>query len=38
MARGRPTRASVYARLSAAIEELHVRLGGLPWPKESGFV
>jgi Fic family protein len=38
MARGRPTRASVYARLSAAIEELHTRLGGLPSPEESAFV
>ena len=35
MARGRPSRATVYARLDAAIEELRNRLGGLPSPKES---
>jgi Fic family protein len=35
MARGRPSRATVYARLDAAIEELGTRLGGLPSPKES---
>lgn len=35
MARGRPSRATVYARLDSAIEELHTRLGGLPSPKES---
>ncbi len=38
MGRGRPTRASVYARLQTAIDELHNRLGGLPSPEESGFV
>ncbi|KAA1429618.1 Fic family protein [Mycolicibacter arupensis] len=38
MARGRPTRATVYARLDAAIQELEERLGGLPSPKESEFV
>lgn len=35
MARGRPSRATVYARLDAAIGELRSRLGGLPTPKES---
>lgn len=35
MARGRPSRATTYARLEAAIEELATRLGGLPSPKES---
>lgn len=35
MARGRPSRATVYARLDAAIQELQSRLGGLPSPKES---
>lgn len=35
MARGRPSRATVYARLDAAIDELRNRLGGLPSPKES---
>lgn len=35
MARGRPSRATVYARLDAAIVELRTRLGGLPSPKES---
>ena len=38
MPRGRPTRASVYARLDAALEELHHRLGGLPSPDEAGYV
>lgn len=35
MARGRPARATVYARLNTAIRELHERLGGLPSPKEA---
>lgn len=35
MARGRPSRRTVYARLDAAIVELRTRLGGLPSPKES---
>lgn len=38
MARGRPTRASVYARLDAALTELKDRLGGLPSPDEAAFV
>lgn len=38
MSRGRPSRATVYARLDAAITELNSRLGGLPSPKESEFV
>lgn len=38
MARGRPSRATVYARLEAAITELNERLGGLPSPKESEYV
>lgn len=38
MARGRPSRTTVYARLDAAIAELAERLGGLPSPKESKFV
>lgn len=38
MARGRPSRATVYARLDAAIAELNGRLGGLPSPKESEYV
>lgn len=36
--RGRPTRATVYARLESAIVELHDRLGGLPSPKESEYI
>ncbi len=36
--RGRPTRATVYARLESALVELNERLGGLPSPKESEFV
>jgi Fic family protein len=35
MTRGRPSRATVYQRLDAAIDELSNRLGGLPSPKES---
>ena len=35
MARGRPARATVYARLDVAIAELRERFGGLPTPKES---
>ncbi len=35
VARGRPSRATVYARLDAALDELHRRFGGLPSPKES---
>lgn len=35
MARGRPSRKTVYARLEQAIVELRQRLGGLPLPKEA---
>lgn len=35
MARGRPSRATVYARLTEAIEDLNQRLGGLPSPTEA---
>lgn len=35
MPRGRPSRATVYARLEASLAELRDRLGGLPSPKES---
>lgn len=35
MAKGRPSRQTVYHRLDLAITELHDRLGGLPSPKES---
>lgn len=38
MARGRPSRATVYGRLDSAIAELNTRLGGLPSPKESEYV
>ena len=38
MARGRPSRATIYARLNSAIAELNDRLGGLPSPKESEYV
>lgn len=38
MARGRPSRATVYARLDGAMAELRQRLGGLPSPKESEFI
>lgn len=35
MARGRPSRATVYARLDEAITDLKDRLGGLPSPTEA---
>jgi len=35
MARGRPSRATVYDRLERALVELRERLGGLPSPRES---
>lgn len=38
MPRGRPSRATVYARLDAQLDELNTRLGGLPTPKESEYV
>ncbi|WP_407318889.1 Fic family protein [Isoptericola halotolerans] len=38
MPRGRPTRASVYARLESSLDELRTRLGGLPTPEEAEFV
>lgn len=38
MARGRPSRATVYARLDSAVTELRERLGGLPSPKEAKYV
>ena len=38
MARGRPSRATVYSRLDAAMTELRERLGGLPSPTESEFI
>lgn len=38
MARGRPSRATVYARLDTAVAELRDRLGGLPSPKEAEYV
>ena len=38
MSRGRPSRATVYARLDALLGELRTRLGGLPAPEESAYV
>lgn len=38
MARGRPSRATVYSRLDSAVAELRERLGGLPSPKEAEYV
>jgi len=38
MARGRPSRATIYARLDSAIAEPNNRLGGLPSPKESEYI
>ncbi len=38
MARGRPSRATVYARLDAAITEFEQRLGGLPSPAQAELI
>lgn len=38
MARGRPSRATIYARLETQLDELRTRLGGLPSPEESAYV
>lgn len=38
MPRGRPSRATIYARLDAQMEELRTRMGGLPSPEESTYV
>ena len=35
MARGRPTRQSIYNLLEEAIDDLRTRLGGLPAPAEA---
>lgn len=35
MARGRPARTTVYARLDGAVTDLQERLGGLPTPREA---
>lgn len=35
---GRPSRESIYKRLDVQIEELHVRLGGLPTPLEASGI
>jgi cell filamentation protein, protein adenylyltransferase len=38
MARGRPTRTSVYRRLEMQIGELWTRMGGLPDPREAAHI
>ncbi len=38
MARGRPSRETIYRRLTDALDELNDRFGGLPSPKESETV
>ena len=38
MARGRPSRATVYARLAHAITEFRERLGGLPTPAQAELI
>lgn len=38
MARGRPARATVYARLESQMSELRTRLGGLPTPHEAEYI
>ena len=38
MARGRPSRDTVYRRLNSAVAELHSRFGGLPAPEEASGI
>lgn len=38
MARGRPSRDTVYRRLNDAVAELHLRFGGLPTPEEASAI
>lgn len=38
MPRGRPSRATIYGRLDAQMDELRTRMGGLPSPEESAYV
>ena len=38
VARGRPSRAQVYARLDEAVQDLYLRMGGLPLPAEADGV
>lgn len=38
MARGRPSRDTVYRRLNSALAELHSRFGGLPAPEEASGI
>lgn len=35
MARGRPSRATTYARLAQAVTDLRARFGGLPSPEQA---
>jgi hypothetical protein len=36
--RGRPARKAIHQRLAVEVEELHVRLGGLPKPEEAAAI
>lgn len=38
MARGRPSRETVYRRLDDSVSELHARFGGLPTPEEASGI
>lgn len=38
MARGRPSRDTVYRRLEGSVSELHARFGGLPTPEEASGI
>lgn len=38
MARGRPSRATIYERLGQAITDLNQRLGGIPSPGEANYI
>ena len=38
MARGRPSRETVYRRLDGSVSELHARFGGLPTPDEASGI
>lgn len=38
MARGRPSRETVYRRLESSVADLHARFGGLPTPEEAAGI
>ena len=38
MARGRPSRETVYRRLESSVADIHARFGGLPTPEEAAGI